>query len=1148
MTANASIQTKIDAQVENANTTDNKITHTELAEIFTELNNEKANNGEAGPIGPRGPKGDKGDTGDQGPQGTIGMTGPAGQDGAAGADGMDGQDGMDGAQGPQGATTIRVFMRVAHNAAVPATPTATGYTPASDELTGLSTGWSQSFTTARGTDYDPTMHDVYESLVRYNPISATPLADFGTPFKVDADIGATGPRGSDGAQGPKGDKGDPGPKGDAGPRGEKGDKGDPGQQGIPGPAATGTAGFNRTQILGQTSLRVRALGSGATDDTTLDLPATDEKYYEMVLDFLNEPTTTVAEPVTFRFFASQLRALPSMASAGSALTEANSLPITLPAHLSSGGDVAFGIGRFGNDVYFGYRLSSGSNIIAELSVYEISIAGVNVGGGSVEAGGREILNSTSGQLTDADLSAIGETIRVNIDDANDRTVTMPQTSDANQWKKVWIFRVADSDDSGDITISQHASDTGMRFRTKDGSLASSITLGSSETGKIEGVLLQQIVDTGNVNNWQVITEYNTAGSGTQGPPGPAGPKGDKGDKGDPGPAGAQGPQGNPGPQGIQGPQGDQGVQGNPGPAGADGQTGPTGPAGQDGEDGMDGAQGVQGVSNLNVYIRVAHNAAIPNTPTATSYTANTGVLNGLSTGWSQNYDTARGTDYNPTMHDLYRSFVIYNAALPTPLSTFSTPEKTDADAGATGPRGQDGPQGPKGDKGDQGDPGPAGQDGQDGQRGPAGQDGARGPQGEQGEQGIQGEPGIQGPAGQDGADGTSPFVATATPVTSIEDDNLFTGFFGSDDDEAGVVTGATLKNYVGAGSSGGGFPEPTRGPDSTPPEILTENDGLTQAENIQYFFSRINVPSDLNERIFIEYGPEGGSSTTIPLGPRTTVSSLVALGAGTHTIWTEENVGGTTTDVTFSVTIPTQGVVQDARLIFTAAFNGPFAFLVHMKRVTQGAFQGTTPTYGDFAPYFMIATDGTITRAVRNLEPNEAHLGVANILGSTSGLVSGTGRFTQSSGDQVIRFDETTTGNRLAAGMTYNNTNGEIVLPAGAWLLCASARMRTRGGGQSNSTQNQRAYMMVAIRQGTRDYRHISPPYYARWAETGAAGSFPSITTTGGNFNPQYQGPTSVTGAVISNGTTPITIRALWSTQTTSGIEVQAAHLHCIKQ
>ena len=132
-------------------------------------------------------------------------------------------------------------------------------------------------------------------------------------------------------------------------------------------------------------------------------------------------------------------------------------------------------------------------------------------------GGREIANSASGQLQDSDLSAIGQTIRANVDDDTDRDIIMPQTSDANQWKKVWIFRIANGNDSGEITIRQHASDTGSRFRTRNNGLATSITLGNGNTNTIQGVLIQQIVDTGDVNNWQVLAEYNTAegGGGTQ---------------------------------------------------------------------------------------------------------------------------------------------------------------------------------------------------------------------------------------------------------------------------------------------------------------------------------------------------------------------------------------------------------------------------------------------------------------------------------------------------------------------------------------------------------------------------------------------------------------------------------------------------------
>ena len=391
-------------------------------------------------------------------------------------------------------------------------------------------------------------------------------------------------------------------------------------------------------------------------------------------------------------------------------------------------------------------------------------------------------------------------------------------------------------------------------------------------------------------------------------------------------------------------------------------------------------------------------------------------------------------------------------------------------------------------------------------------------------------------------DADDQFDPKGTAVTSAADDNLFPIFTGDDNDEANVISGSNLKTFFGSGGSS--TPEQYFRPGTDSPTQLT----AAHKNSIRSYF--IGFGTDVTLPSINETGLVDGDYFTVVGTPDDAAIFIIARHAsdtGTTGRIDGNNFGhiGSATGNTRTVSVG--GWNQGEAISIKFVKKGTVWYALEAFNATP---QLPTPTNSEARKILSVATHGfggyTLTNTLP--EPLEAHLGVANILGSTSGLVSGTGRYTSSSGDEVIRFDETTTGNRLATGMTYNNTNGQIVLPAGAWLLCASGRARTRGGGSGGSAQNQRAYLMIGIRQGASDYRHISSPYYPRWAETGSAGSFPSITTAGGNFNPQYQGPLSVTGAVISDGTTPITIRILWTTQTTSGIELQAAHLHCIKQ
>ena len=77
--------------------------------------------------------------------------------------------------------------------------------------------------------------------------------------------------------------------------------------------------------------------------------------------------------------------------------------------------------------------------------------------------------------------------------------------------------------------------------------------------------------------------------------------------------------------------------------------------------------------------------------------------------------------------------------------------------------------------------------------------------------------------------------------------------------------------------------------------------------------------------------------------------------------------------------------------------------------------------------------------------PTQIHLGVKNILGNASGIVAGATVMNSRQGDQAIRFDTTYTGTVLPAVVTVSAANGNIVFPAGTWMLCASLRCSQSG-------------------------------------------------------------------------------------------------------
>ena len=138
-----------------------------------------------------------------------------------------GTPGARGEQGPQGRFDIKVFMVVAHNASVPATPTATAYNPTNNTFTNLTSGWSTDYPA-----FDEATQDVYESFVTFDPAKPNITLIFAQPFEVGAEVGPAGPRGNDGARGPQGEQG---PRGNDGAQGPQGERGPMGLQGLQGP-------------------------------------------------------------------------------------------------------------------------------------------------------------------------------------------------------------------------------------------------------------------------------------------------------------------------------------------------------------------------------------------------------------------------------------------------------------------------------------------------------------------------------------------------------------------------------------------------------------------------------------------------------------------------------------------------------------------------------------------------------------------------------------------------------------------------------------------------------------------------------------------------------------------------------------------------
>ena len=167
---------------------------------------------------------------------------------------------------------------------------------------------------------------------------------------------------------------------------------------------------------------------------------------------------------------------------------------------------------------------------------------------------------------------------------------------------------------------------------------------------------------------------------------------------------------------------------------------------------------------------------------------------------------------------------------------------------------------------------------------------------------------------------------------------------------------------------------------------------------------------------------------------------------------------------------------------------------------------------------------------------NYVHIGTPDLSSTTvTGVVSGADNIKPSVEDTLerfnVRFDNTLTGFNIPTAATYNTANGDIVLPAGHWIICSSLNIVASGA------TNSRVQADLSINHGT-NQRH-SQAIYLR----GDGSFFGSLAVN------DSQGKVSITGAVISDGVTPVRIRVAVARQDNpANIWIRGAHIHGYRQ
>ena len=193
--------------------------------------------------------------------------------------------------------------------------------------------------------------------------------------------------------------------------------------------------------------------------------------------------------------------------------------------------------------------------------------------------------------------------------------------------------------------------------------------------------------------------------------------------------------------------------------------------------------------------------------------------------------------------------------------------------------------------------------------------------------------------------------------------------------------------------------------------------------------------------------------------------------------------------------------------------------------------------------------------------PGYLHLGAANIeptINDTSGEVTSqtgvvSGQTTRAVSRTLladingIRFDDNATtypSTSIPTGGAYDNTNGQITLPAGNWIVCASAIVRSRSGSGGGTD---RLWVKLGIMQGN-NLRHENSDYI-RYGDQTAPYRDNQLGNTELTAAFTNRASLSTTGSVVADGTTKTTIRlrALAANTTAGVVEILAVHVHAFK-
>ena len=194
---------------------------------------------------------------------------------------------------------------------------------------------------------------------------------------------------------------------------------------------------------------------------------------------------------------------------------------------------------------------------------------------------------------------------------------------------------------------------------------------------------------------------------------------------------------------------------------------------------------------------------------------------------------------------------------------------------------------------------------------------------------------------------------------------------------------------------------------------------------------------------------------------------------------------------------------------------------------TAGKFIGYDAS-GD--PVELDAPSGQVGISVEDY----VHLGTGDLTGTDTGVVTGSEDLTTDGVEVAVRFDETLAGVNVPTTGSYDNTTGEIVLPTGTWVVCASANFDVTIDGASVD----REAVKLAIEYDG-NIRHANSSYLR------------NLNNVVAGFT-EDSGFISVTGAVISDGiaATKIITSVIHQSNpdTNNPVSISGAHVHAVRQ